>query len=859
MEDTSAAETRQPLLITNGIRRNTLTKGGESPSSSLSSPTALLKACELCQSNQHGVADCPRLTAAGNLLNIATTAELQKAGMKDSEIVSIKKRKTPLSAKVSIPWLLKFYPVIAIVISCMISIPLAFYKWNLAFKEEEREARRSFGDISDNIARIVKKNWEASVSGSTTGASFYFSQSFGGSYLFNEAWQNFTNTQEFFTLLSKNIAVGLYQGILPEERAAWEDRYFKTYGPNLGSNSTFTIYTKLANGTKVKENPNAEIFATSMMSNIQNPSNLAAIGYNIYSEKLQRGPAIDKMKASGSYAVTGRTQLTRSVTPAAGVVIMTPIFMNTTTKAITRNKTDRLFAIAFTSFETQEVLKVAMQSYTISDYIDVFLFDTDGYENNTFLAHYSNQDVQQYDNYTLAVNLAEKNVLDAPYDVMYTEEIYTLTSPLAFDIGSLLEVAEEADWVWRKGKKTKGVFAEICAAMEDTTPETRQPLLISGGLRKNTVSEESPSASSPSPLLRVCDLCQSKEHNALECPRLAIAVNLLNTATTKELQNAGMKDSEIVAIRKKPMPLSSKVSIPWLLRFYPVIAIVISCMISIPLAFYKWNLAFKEEEREARRSFGDASDNVARIVKKNWEQSVTGSTTGASFYFSQSFGGSYFFNEAWQNFTNTQEFFTLLSKNIAVGIYQGMTPQERPAWEDKYLKTYGPNLGSKTTYSIYKKFANGTKVKEDPNAEVFAISMMSNIQNPSNLAATGYNVYSDKAQRGPAIDKMKESGSYAVTGRMQLTRSVSAAAGVSIMTPIFMNTTTKTVTRNKTDYLFAIAFTSFETQEVLRLAMQSYTISDYIDVFLFDMDGFENNTFLAHYSNVEVPDYDNYT
>ncbi|KAJ3100646.1 hypothetical protein HDU97_002039 [Phlyctochytrium planicorne] len=111
---------------------------------------------------------------------------------------------------------------------------------------------------------------------------------------------------------------------------------------------------------------------------------------------------------------------------SAGVIIMTPIFMNSTTKAITKNKTDTLFAIAFTSFETQEVLRLAMQAYTISDFIDVFLFDADGTENNTFLAHYSNAEMPQYDNYTLSINLSEQTVRDSPADIIYSEELYTL-------------------------------------------------------------------------------------------------------------------------------------------------------------------------------------------------------------------------------------------------------------------------------------------------------------------------------------------------------------------------------------------------------------------------------------------------
>ncbi|KAJ3102532.1 hypothetical protein HDU96_009600 [Phlyctochytrium bullatum] len=108
-----------------------------------------------------------------------------------------------MRASVSIPVLLKYYWILAIIMSWVIAVPLAYVKWRmLAFM-----ASRQSGDL------ISYRDFVA-----------------------------FTNRSEFFVFSSvPTLSCGVYFPMERAELATIEAEMLKQYGPNLGSNNTFSV------------------------------------------------------------------------------------------------------------------------------------------------------------------------------------------------------------------------------------------------------------------------------------------------------------------------------------------------------------------------------------------------------------------------------------------------------------------------------------------------------------------------------------------------------------------------------------------------------------------------------------------
>ncbi|KAJ3111748.1 hypothetical protein HDU96_005374, partial [Phlyctochytrium bullatum] len=309
-------------------------------------------------------------------------------------------------------------------VSWIISVPLAFYKWDLAVKEEEREARRAFMETASNLGDTIKTNWQYAINGAIIMSSYYISHGPGNEFPY-EAFSNFTNSKEFFTFLTKSIVLGVYRNVPPSERRVWETRMLQA--PACSADRIKK--SARVNGVVTVDNFSPALYPVILISDIANPLNRAALGSNSYADTLERRPLIEYMQRTGDNGTTGRVWLTRSAAPSAGILTMVPIFRDTSTSSrqLTRNLTSEIVAVAFSSVECQDVFNTAFGSNRIAfpENYDVFLFDVDGRVNNTFLSHFSKVSHELYDNFTLSQNISEADVRRNPYDLWYSEDIST--------------------------------------------------------------------------------------------------------------------------------------------------------------------------------------------------------------------------------------------------------------------------------------------------------------------------------------------------------------------------------------------------------------------------------------------------
>ncbi|KAJ3097370.1 hypothetical protein HDU97_004909 [Phlyctochytrium planicorne] len=141
--------------------------------------------------------------------------------------------KEAVKKEVAIPWLFRYYPLIAVVASCIITIPLAIYKWSLAYKDETLLATNALEGLTGNIGEIVFSNWQYAALGPIMTANFHISQSRASNRSFAEQrqiFQSFVNPNGYFSVTNYQSSVSIFQHITPSTRAFYESKYFELYG-----------------------------------------------------------------------------------------------------------------------------------------------------------------------------------------------------------------------------------------------------------------------------------------------------------------------------------------------------------------------------------------------------------------------------------------------------------------------------------------------------------------------------------------------------------------------------------------------------------------------------------------------------
>ncbi|KAJ3160505.1 hypothetical protein HK101_000910 [Irineochytrium annulatum] len=188
-----------------------------------------------------------------------------------------------------------------------------------------------------------------------------------------------------------------------------------------------------------------------------------------------------------------------------------------------------------------------------------------------------------------------------------------------------------------------------------------------------------------------------------------------------------------------------------------------------------------------------------------------------------------------QRFSDESEYFGYLGKDSLVGAYQLVTADTQTFWHNWMLNTYGPN--NLTDKSFY--FSKDTV--------------------PGNNAALGFIADTDTAARKPLIDFVRTTGSTAVSPRVRLASATTSASGIIVMAPIFKNATSGSLQKGLTDHMETIAYSAITCSQAMQNALGVIALGEGIHVFLFDTDGAVNTTFLAHYSVIPSPVFDNFT
>ncbi|KAJ3113213.1 hypothetical protein HDU96_003647 [Phlyctochytrium bullatum] len=316
----------------------------------------------------------------------------------------------PLKREVAVPWLLLYSHWLALALSLCLSVPLAFFKWRLAYHDEELLAIRSLEGTASNVAEQVISTWFYAALGSIMAANFKIALSRHPNItarLERDVYQAFVSPVGYFSVTNYQSSVAMLLRVLPGEREAMERTFFDLYGGNMGSNTSFSIFNR-STGAAVREVDGAQIYCISYITDDTYPSNRANIGNNLYALPARR--AMIDLNRQGLLAVTSRAILVTSTAPVPGVVIGAPIFRDPVSGLLTKNRTDELVAVASAGLEVRQVLTGALASMRLSGMVRVFLFDLDGAPGETFLGYFGKQPHPVYDNTTFMTTQSESQI-----------------------------------------------------------------------------------------------------------------------------------------------------------------------------------------------------------------------------------------------------------------------------------------------------------------------------------------------------------------------------------------------------------------------------------------------------------------
>ncbi|KAJ3113360.1 hypothetical protein HDU96_003496 [Phlyctochytrium bullatum] len=239
------------------------------------------------------------------------------------------------STKVAIPWLLKYYPLIALAASLVISIPLAFYKWKFAIESEYTEGRRAFQEVAVTARDVCKQTLHL--------------QLMKCSYVDIDdlPWQqlaNFTSTRDG-GFRADNVSFGLYKNISFDQRDMWEQKLLRA---------------ERLTGVPRRDVISKQLFPVVLISNLDEapPTVFLSMGFNAYSDPKDRRAFIEYVAATGLPKTSGRLQLTSSIEPTAGVLMVVPLFKSEGGEkpTVTSLKTASLDSVAWAGIEVQRLL-----------------------------------------------------------------------------------------------------------------------------------------------------------------------------------------------------------------------------------------------------------------------------------------------------------------------------------------------------------------------------------------------------------------------------------------------------------------------------------------------------------------------
>ncbi|KAJ3104230.1 hypothetical protein HDU96_008996 [Phlyctochytrium bullatum] len=555
----------------------------------------------------------------------------------------------------------------------------------------------------------------------------------------------------------------------------------------------------------IRDNVSTTLYPIILISDIE--TNRNSIGFNSYAT-TERRKVIDEIRATGRIKMSQRVQLSRAVLPSAGVISMTPLFRNPLLKGnqLTRNVTDELYAACYASADCQEVTANAFRMSGFPDGLDLFIWDLDGAANQTYLAHYSKDGHPIFDNYTLSNAFTQEDVFSiSAFDYVQTRKVNITDRQWAFMVCARPGYANY--------HKTSFPIKLFFIALIDPFFALAFHLSI---MILHKCAMEQPE--------RKCGLCHADQHGTDDCPAIAMASSLLEEAGQTAGPRQGVRH-KVQSMMKK----STKAAIPWLLKFYPLIALGASLLISIPMALYKWKISIEAELTEGKRAFNEISLTARDVCGFIDIDDLPAKQLS--------------------NFTNSRDGYT--AANINLGLYKNVSFDQRAYWERKLLATYGPNIGSRTNFSIYER-STGVSRRDEISTQLFPVIMISSLDvaTPSVIASIGFNAYSDPKDRRAFIEYVAATGLTKTSGRLQLTSSTQPTAGVLMVVPIFRAPAGAgvKVTSVRTAELDAVAWSACEVQNVLTGAMQRLVFPTEVQVSVWDNDGAPGSNFLAYWS-----------
>ncbi|KAI9337419.1 hypothetical protein DFJ73DRAFT_849334 [Zopfochytrium polystomum] len=365
-------------------------------------------------------------------------------------------------------WLMRHHATIGVVLSLVISIPLAIYKYNIAQGNERDLSAQSFTssaasiviackvcnlpfarDLHSSFTRpgcctlwiflpvelissittppprvlsLVEKDFKFAAVAPLLLADFSI---VAPGPLSSQQFRTFTDSSGYFSTIASGFSVGMYQHATSATVGFWREYMFSQLGGNFGSNSSFSFFDK--NGTASYPNNNRDdFFFLHHMEKEDTPTVKTSLGYIADSDPVVRRPLIQQLRLTGQPTMTGRMTLVTSTLPTS-VLIAAPIFRVSNGSAFTNVRSDDMDAFAWVGADVATMMGLSLPSLELDELIHVFVFDASA-ENpeESILGHFSNGVWPQVDWQLPYFNLTEVVVSAMPHDFITKYDVTLL-------------------------------------------------------------------------------------------------------------------------------------------------------------------------------------------------------------------------------------------------------------------------------------------------------------------------------------------------------------------------------------------------------------------------------------------------
>ncbi|KAI9363429.1 hypothetical protein DFJ73DRAFT_512907 [Zopfochytrium polystomum] len=355
--------------------------------------------------------------ASANAGRDEPTAASEKVGSKPPHR-SLSRSLTAIASNKWFQWFMLHYPTIGVIISILISTPLAAYKYHIAKDDEIYLVEKEFRSLAKSIYQTVDSKWHFVGIAPSMLANVMIATP--GPLSAQQLW-TYADSNGYFASVETEFNVGLYQHATPETTEKWRKWMFDAYGGNFGSNSTFNFFDRV-NGSVVVNNNRTDFYFLQLL----HPNDAGAVGF-VANSDAARTALLQKLQERGGAAVTGRVRFASSLFEKYGVLMAAPVYRNTTpnaTATFTNDFTGNLEAFAFVGAEGSVILNQSLTPFPTKPSLHAFLFDLDATPNQSFLGHYSSPADPYFDNFTRSAGLTEKDVMALSYDFV---ETYTIS------------------------------------------------------------------------------------------------------------------------------------------------------------------------------------------------------------------------------------------------------------------------------------------------------------------------------------------------------------------------------------------------------------------------------------------------